>query len=182
MILYLSRLHPMKACDLLISAFANSCASHLDLRLVIAGPADESFRSALQKLAAQCAVEDQITWTGPLSTEMKWAALRSASLFALPSHCEAFPLALLEALGVGVPALITDKVNIWNCVTESHCGFVDTDTVEGTVRSLEKWLALSSVELQAMRANALKCFSERFEATSNASRFIAGLKRHGVGG
>ena len=151
-----------------------------DLHLVIAGPAEKRFADGLRKLANESLVEDRITWIGPVFKEAKWAALRAASLFALPSHCEAFPVALLEALGCGLPALITDKVNIWKHVCQSQSGFVDTDTVEGTVRSLSKWLSLSNAELNSIRSNALRCFSENFEARTNAVRFLAGLQRHGV--
>jgi glycosyltransferase involved in cell wall biosynthesis len=178
LILYLSRLHPMKGCDLLIKAFSAVCAENPDLRLVIAGPDDVGFGDTLRKLAEQPVAADRITWTGPLYNDMKWAALRSAALFALPSHCEAFPVALLEALGTGVPALITDRVNIWNHVARADAGFIDNDTVEGTVRSLHKWLKLSKAELGAMQTRALKCFSDNFEAKSNAIRFAAGLQRH----
>jgi glycosyltransferase involved in cell wall biosynthesis len=178
LVLYLSRLHPMKGCDLLIRAFSTVCAENPALHLVIAGPDDVGFGDTLRKLAKQSAAADRITWTGPLYNEMKWAALRSAALFALPSHCEAFPVALLEALGSGVPALITDRVNIWNHVARADAGFVDTDTVEGTVRSLHKWLKLSKPELGAMQTRALKCFSDNFDAKSNAIRFAAALERY----
>jgi len=181
-ILYLSRIHPMKGCDLLIKAFSRICAEDPTLHLAIAGPAEAGFAAALRQIAKQCVVEGRIAWTGLLLKEMKLAALRSACLFALPSHCEAFPVALVEALGFGVPALITDKVNIWRDVSEAEAGFVDTDTVEGTVRSLRRWLQLSGAERLAMRKNALRCFSERFEAKSNAIRFVEGLRRHRVCG
>ena len=117
---------------------------------------------------------------GPLYEEAKWGALRAASLFALPSHCEAFPVALLEALGTGVPALITNRVNIWRYVAEAKAGFVDTDTVEGTIRSLRRWIGMSELEIQVMRRSACDCFRENFEATSSAVRFVAGLRKHGV--
>jgi glycosyltransferase involved in cell wall biosynthesis len=177
LILYLGRLHPMKGCDLLIKAFSAVCGENPDLNLVIAGPDDVGFGHALRSLAKQFG-GDRITWTGPLYKEMKWAALRSAALFALPSHCEAFPVALLEALGSGAPVLITDRVNIWNYVSTAGAGFVDTDTVEGTVRSLHKWLNLSKSQIDCMRTRAVRCFSDNFEAKSNAARFAAELERH----
>jgi glycosyltransferase involved in cell wall biosynthesis len=179
-ILYLNRLHPMKGCDLLIRAFAEIAAEHPDLHLAIAGPSESGYEGLLLALAKQCALEERITWTGPLYKELKWAALRLASLFALPSHCEGSPVALLEALGCGVPALITDKVNIWLRVSEAQAGFIDTDTVEGTVRSLNQWLNMTETALCAMRANALKCFAKHFDAEANTARFLVGLERHGV--
>ena len=180
LIIYLSRLHPMKGCDLLLEAFSRICKAHPDLHLVIAGPAEEGFVAMLHALTKRRSIEHRVTWTGPLYGEMKWAAFRAAALFALPSHCEAFPVAVLEALGARVPALITDKVNIWRDVVSENAGFVDTDTIEGTVRSLQKWLGMSEAELQVMRNNAHKCFTEHFEATSNALQFLRGLQRHGV--
>ena len=180
LLLYLSRVHPMKGCDLLIKAFSKVCGEDPSLHLVIAGPAEENFASTLRLIAKQCLIEDRITWTGPLYKEIKWAAFRSASLFALPSHCEAYPVALLEALGCGLPALITDKVNIWSDVAKAEAGFLDTDTVDGTIRSLRTWLRMSSTEQFRMRRNALTCFSQRFEAHSNTIGFVEGLKRHGV--
>jgi glycosyltransferase involved in cell wall biosynthesis len=179
-VLYLGRLHQMKGCDLLIKAFSIVCSEDSDLNLVIAGPDEGRFVESLRKLAKRRLGPDRITWAGPIYREMKWAAFCAASLFALPSHCEAFPVALLEALGSGVPVLITDKINIWSYVASAEAGFVDSDTVEGTVRSLRRWLRLDDVELQRMRSNALKCFSEQFDARSNTSRFIAGLLKYGV--
>jgi glycosyltransferase involved in cell wall biosynthesis len=180
LLLYLSRIHPMKGCDLLIEAFSRVCEEDPTLHLVIAGPADNGFADTLRQIAKRRLIQDRITWTGPLYKEIKWAAFRSASLFALPSHCEAYPVALLEALGSGLPALITDKVNIWSDVAKAEAGFLDSDTVDGTVRSLRMWLRMSSTEQFAMRRNALTCFSQRFEAHSNAIGFVDGLRRHGV--
>jgi len=179
-ILYLGRLHPMKGCDLLIRAFSSVCYQDFNLHLVVAGPGEDAFRKFVRKLAKDCAVEDRISLVGPLYEEAKWGALRAASLFALPSHCEAFPVALLEALGTGVPALITNRVNIWRYVAEAKAGFVDTDTVEGTIRSLRRWIGMSELEIQVMRKSACDCFRENFEATSSAVRFVAGLRKHGV--
>lgn len=180
LLLYLSRIHPMKGCNLLIEAFSRICSEDSALHLVIAGPADGHYASTLRTMAKRFRIEERITWTGPLYKEVKWSAFRSASLFALPSHCEAFPVALLEALGCGLPALITDKVNIWRDVMKANAGFLDADSVEGTVRSLRTWLRLSEAERLTMQQNALKCFLECFEVESSIIQFVDGLRRHGV--
>ena len=47
-----------------------------------------------------------------LTGNMKWGALRSAGAFVLPSHQENFGIAVIEALAMGTPVLISKKVNI----------------------------------------------------------------------
>ena len=43
---------------------------------------------------------------------LKWGAFRAAEIFVLPSHQENFGVVVAEALAVGLPALISNKVNI----------------------------------------------------------------------
>ena len=84
---------------------------------------------------------DRITWTGMLAGEAKWSAIQAADVFALPSHQENFGIAVVEALALGVPVLISDKVNIWREIVNDGAGFAESDTLAGTVQSLSRWLA-----------------------------------------
>jgi glycosyltransferase involved in cell wall biosynthesis len=179
-VLFVGRLHPMKGCDLLIRAFANVCGEHRDLHLVIAGPGDDAYARKLRQMTSSPALSGRVTWAGEVTDAMKWAALQTCDVFALASHCEATPLAVVEALGCGVPALITDQVNIWKEIFDAGAGIVGTDNVEGTIESLRTWLALPQREADAMRANARNCFLNYFDSRSNASLFVEGLMRHGV--
>lgn len=179
-VLFLGRLHPMKGCDLLIQAFANVCGEHSDLHLLIAGPGDNAYARRLHKITAKRILSGRITWAGAVTDEMKWAALHACDVFVLSSHCEATPMAVVEALGCGVPALITDQVNIWREIVDAGAGIVGTDNIEGTTKSLRKWMALPEQEATAMRANAREYFLKYFDSRTNISLFLEGLKRHGV--
>ena len=112
-LLFLSRIHEKKGCDLLVRAFARAAVRDPALHLVIAGPDQTGWVSALQSLAREQGVADRISWPGMLRNDMKWGAFYSAEAFVLPSHQENFGIAVAEALGCGLPALISDKVNIW---------------------------------------------------------------------
>ena len=57
-----------------------------------------------------------------LSGALKWGALRAAEVFVLPSHQENFGIAVAEALSVGLPALISNKVNIWRELESDRAG------------------------------------------------------------
>ncbi len=132
------------------------------LRLVIAGPDEAGMQQALAERARQLGVAEAIVWTGMLRGDEKYDALHAAEVFLLPSHQENFGIAVAEALSCGVPALISNKVNIWREVVESQAGLADDDTLAGTMRLLHSWLALNASRRSAMRLNALACFRTHF--------------------
>jgi glycosyltransferase involved in cell wall biosynthesis len=178
-VLFLGRIHPKKGCDLLIRAFAkllrefpaSGCDSE-PLHLVIAGPDQAGWSAHLQALAASLGISQRITWTGMLSGDPKFGALRSAEVFALPSHQENFGIAVAEALACGVPVLISNKVNIWREIERDGAGLVATDDEEGTLRSLRGWFSKERVEQQTFRDRAYKCFADRFEIHKAADSLV----------
>ena len=50
-----------------------------------------------------------VRWHGELQGDALWALYRGSHLFVLPSDREAYSLACLEALGFGLPVLVTDR-------------------------------------------------------------------------
>ncbi|MGK2913166.1 MAG: glycosyltransferase, partial [Porticoccaceae bacterium] len=180
LILFLGRVHEKKGCDLLIEAFTSVAAREPALHLVIAGPDQTGWQARLQQLAIQHGVAERITWTGMLQGELKWGALLAAEAFILPSHQENFGIAVAEALAVGTPVLISDKVNIWREIKADKAGLVAPDTLDGTVSLLERWLAMSPEQQREMGERAKTCFEARFEMRQAAKNLIA-LIRSEVG-
>ncbi|MFN6996501.1 MAG: glycosyltransferase, partial [Aquincola tertiaricarbonis] len=117
-------------------------------------------------------------WPGMLQGDLKWGAFHAAEAFVLPSHQENFGIAVAEALGCGVPVLISDKVNIWREIEADGAGLVAPDTAEGTAQLLQRWLALSSAERAAMRDRARGCFAQRFTVEAMADSLLSVLQ-HG---
>jgi glycosyltransferase involved in cell wall biosynthesis len=161
-LLFLGRIHEKKGCDLLVKAFAEIRDIDPAAHLVMAGPDSGEWTPVLQKLAGELGIADRITWTGMLLGDMKWGAFQSSDAFVLPSHQENFGIAVAEALGCGLPALISDKVNIWREVEADGAGFVASDTVAGTVSSLRRWLELEPSVAATMRTQARQTFNRRF--------------------
>ena len=56
-----------------------------------------------------------------------------AEFFFLPSHQENFGVVVAEAMACGVPALISDKINIWREVKDAEAGLIAADTLDGAV-------------------------------------------------
>jgi glycosyltransferase involved in cell wall biosynthesis len=99
----------------------------------------------------------------------------------LPSHQENFGIAVAEALGCGLPVLISDKVNIWQEVRSHGAGLVAPDTLQGVEQLLNEWLALTLVQRQAMRDCARELFRAQFTVSAMADSLLAVIRQHNVG-
>jgi glycosyltransferase involved in cell wall biosynthesis len=172
LLLFMGRLHEKKGCDLLIEAFAQIAALHPLLHLVMAGPDPSGLQASLQSRAQALGLQSRITWTGMLQGDLKWAALHAADAFVLPSHQENFGIAVVEALALGVPVLISKKINIWKEIVADGAGLAQADTVAGTLALLQDWLALTPAAQLQMKVQAAACFARRFHIDGVAGRLM----------
>lgn len=168
-LLFLARIHEKKGCDLLIEAFAKIAASVPEADLVIAGSGQAGLQAKLQRLAEHLGVSGRVRWPGIIGGDLKWGALRACDAFVLPSHQENFGIAVVEALAVGRPVLISNQVNIWQEIEGDGVGLVDDDTLEGTERLLRRWFDLPPAERSAMAARARPSFVARYAMNRTAA-------------
>ena len=161
-LLFLGRLHPKKGCDLAIEAFAAIARKDPTISLVLAGPDQIGWQKELSNRARQLGVDSRIVFTGMLEGDLKQSALSNADAFILPSHQENFGMAVVEALAMGVPVLISDRINTSAEIAADHAGYVATDDLAGTTSLLDRWCNTSPEEKKVMRQNARKCFADRF--------------------
>ncbi len=160
-LLFLGRLHPKKGCDILIDAFAQTADDSVSL--LMAGPDQMGWQAELQQRVDRLKLGSCVAFPGMLQGEMKQAAFEVADAFVLPSHQENFGMAVVEALAAGLPVLISNRINIWREVDQDRAGYVEADDFSGTVRLLNRWIAAPQTVRDAMRANARRCFEQRFE-------------------
>ena len=167
-LLYLGRFHPKKGVDLLINAFVKY--SNDDDILMLAGPnkSQDSYLKTLQKLSVK--KEKQILWTGMLEGDLKWGALRVADALILPSHQENFGMVIAEALSVGTPVFLTNKVNLWREVVDCCAGIVSDDHQEGILELVHKW---SRGEHDQLVENTVSCFREKFNISKTAENIMS---------
>jgi glycosyltransferase involved in cell wall biosynthesis len=166
-LLYLGRFHPKKGVDLLINAFLKECKK--DDILLLAGPIDreDNFVSYLQNLTHN---KTKIVWSGMLKGNLKWGALRFADSLILPSHQENFGMVVAEALSVGTPVFLTNKVNLWREVIDSNAGIVANDDYNGIHDLLKKWI---SKEYLCCVENAQRCFKEKLHISHTVKKIIS---------
>ena len=140
-VLFLSRLDAKKGLDLLLPAFASVRRKHPDAILVIAGDGDAIFVADLKEQARRLGIDSEIIWAGFLQGETKNAVLADADVFVLPSYSENFGVAVVEAMGAGIPVIVSDQVGIHREVSEAEAGLVVQCVPEQLEIALTKMIA-----------------------------------------
>lgn len=97
---------PHKNLEVLMRALAMIPIERRPL-LLCAGPADRRYPDA-RALAGWHGVTDDVVVLGMVPEQRLAALYRSAALFAFPTRLEGFGLPLLEAMTLGVPAIVSD--------------------------------------------------------------------------
>ena len=170
--IFVGRIHPKKGCDLLIEAFQRTLARDPDWHLLIVGPDQVGWQAELEQMSSSLGVAGRITWTGMLQGDGKWQALAASEIFVLPSHQENFGIVVAEALACKVPVLISKQVNIWREIKDEHAGFVEEDSLNGTIKLFQTWVSLDASERSAVRANSRLCFDKHFDLDRSSTRFL----------
>lgn len=173
-LLYLSRIHEKKGCDLLIQAFA-SVVKRSDLQLVMAGPCHDNYIVYLKNLVEKLGIEDRVHWPGMLKGELKAAAFTAAEAFVLTSHQENFGIAVAEALAYGKPVLISDQINIFREIQAGNAGIVGADNLDGATQLLQQWEGLDSNQKVEMGRCAREVYEKNFTVSAAAKDLTQNL-------
>jgi glycosyltransferase involved in cell wall biosynthesis len=159
-LLFLGRLHPIKGLDLLIQAFSQIAPQFRDHLLVLAGPDEKGFLKQVQKMVADSGTSNQVLITGPVYGKAKVGLLKESEVFTLTSYSEGFPMSVAEALGCGVPVLLTEACNIPE-VASKEAGFVVSPSVAAISQALTDLLR-DDILRRNMGRNARDLASSRF--------------------
>lgn len=112
-VLFLGRLREKKGVFDLIRAI--SLLDMPSLKFVLAGDEDAQ---AVQAMARELGVIDQVSLPGWIDGKEKQAQLEAADMFVLPSYFEGLPVGVLEAMANGVPIVTTSVGGIPDVVVD----------------------------------------------------------------
>ncbi|WP_058553687.1 glycosyltransferase [Thiohalocapsa sp. ML1] len=154
-----ARLVEQKGVDLLLEAFARVAGALPDWQLDLVG--DGPLRERLAERARSLDLVGRVHFHGHRQDPFPF--LYRASVFVLPSRFEGMPNALLEALGAGLPAIVSDaSPGPLELIRDGETGLVvatdDVDALAGAIRRLctdaplRARLAAAAVELAGRMA------------------------------
>ncbi len=111
-ILFLARLHPRKRVSLFLDAASALLASRTNVQFIIAGPDGGEEHVVQKKIDGDSTLSKKVKILGSVNHSDALDILAQSDVYVLPSKDEPFPMALLEALAVGCPSIITSGVHI----------------------------------------------------------------------
>mgnify|MGYP005837948169 CR=1 FL=1 len=166
-LLYLGRITPIKGLPLLIEALANAGPGAGDWMLVIGGGGEFGFENVVRAAVARWGVSGGVRFAGPLYGDDKRDAFAAAELFVLPSLSEACPIAVLEALGAGVPVICTEAVK-FPALESCGCGWWTKISAAGLREALAQAFSAPASVLAAMgeRGRRVVCARYRWPVIS----------------
>jgi len=133
----ISRLNSGKQQHILIEAFGRLSKNYPDWKVEIYGPpGSQEYLQQLKSTIVSLGLVDQVELMG--TTDMPLDILRNADIFAFPSLFEGFPLALTEAMAVGLPCVglkTTPSVN--ELIMDGINGFLADNTPEDFAAKLK---------------------------------------------
>ncbi len=145
-ILFVGRLAPEKELASLIQAFARVIRTHPDAILAMVG--DGPSRADLERQVSEMALSKNVTFAGMVAGSDVREWMQASDVFALVSSLEGLPCSLIEAMSVGLSAVVTDIPANTQLIEHG---------VEGLVAPLKDDAALAAGLTQLIEDPALRC-------------------------
>lgn len=170
-ILFMSRLHPIKGAERLIDAFLKVLNDFPEAVLVMAGPDEHGLQKRMRQQLKGKKRAENILFPGMILGEMKKALLARADLFCLPSDAEGFPMAVLEALASRTAVLISPGCHFAE-VEAANAGKIVSLAPEDIAEAITKLIA-NRRHLGDMGANGVEFVRRHYNWEYIVDRLIA---------
>lgn len=162
-VLFMGRLHVRKGLEVLAQAFKQ--AGLVNTRLLIVGP-DEGLLDRLRPL-----LDETIILTGYLDGAARLAAYAAADVFVLPAVGEGLSMAALEAMGAGLPVILSPGCNLPEAA-EDGAGLIVEPALEPLSNALRQIFADDAAR-QQMGQRARQLVQRRFTWDTVAAQWAA---------
>jgi colanic acid/amylovoran biosynthesis glycosyltransferase len=168
-ILCVGRLVAAKGQRVLLEAFARLRAEGLALRLRYVG--DGPDRVNLEGFARSAGLEGAVIFEGALNHDRALALVEQADLFVLPSFAEGIPVALMEAMALGVPCISTFVAGIPELIRHEQDGLL---VPAGSVDELATAIAALAKD-QSLRERFARSALQQVQTRYNLERNLGTL-------
>lgn len=176
--LFVGRIQPLKAPDVLLKAAAELIRHQPELRnrLVVpicGGPSGTGLArpDALHKLAAELGISENVIFEPPTNRARLVTWLQAADVCLIPSYNESFGLVALEAQACGTPVIAANVGGLPTAVSNNYSGLlVDGHNPHEWAHVLEKYFADQKLQ-EKLRAGALD-HAAKFSWEATTERLI----------
>lgn len=155
--LYLGRLAAGKGLDLLLSSFSDLIATNPSARLVLAGADERGYSNTLHRIVDELKLNNFVYFTGFLKGQDKLAVLHDADIYVLPSSSEGVSISMLEAMFMGLPVIVTNRVGLHRTIQHCNCGIVIAQERQPLVAALRELADSSERGVMGYRAQRIVC-------------------------
>ncbi len=173
-VLYLSNLIRSKGYFDVLSAAVHLAEHKRQCRFMFAGAFDDpASREEVESFINQHGIANMVEFLGTVTGEAKKELLLACDLFVLPSYYpeEGLPISMLEAMGAGLPVIVTHYRGMRDVVVDSENGFfVPPASPESIASKIE--VIMNDVTLHlAMARNNIELIRERFNESTYVDAF-----------
>jgi glycosyltransferase involved in cell wall biosynthesis len=167
-LVYVGRLEPVKNHALLLSAFRVALQSMPGLQLWMVG--DGSERKTLESMARELGIAGKVTfWGQQLNVAPFFSA---ADAFIMSSKSEGLPMSLLQALSLGLPAIVTDVGGMAEVVRLAKAGLTVSVTDPAEMAEAILRLAASPADQMQYSKNAEESFHAHFSLQTMVDAYM----------
>lgn len=161
----------------LVRAFARLSEEFPGARLVCGGVGS---LEEVRQLCEQLGVSDRVSCPGWLEAQRKHHELACATVFVLPSHAEALPMALLEAMSWSLPVITTPVGGIPQVVEHGVNGLlVRPGDVDGTAAALAGLMREPALR-EKLGAAARRTIERSYSLDASIERLTDIYRRFGI--
>lgn len=161
-------LRPEKGIADMVDALPAVVPSHPSTRYVVVGHGSQ--RPTLERIVASLGLEDRVLFTGARSDIPQ--LLAAADVFVLPSHTEALPTVLIEAMAAGLPVVATEVGGIPEMVDRGVSALLVPPHSPAMLADAVGRLFSSPIQSSAMGRAGRRIASDRFDLDRQAARLV----------
>ncbi len=157
-LVFVGRLAKVKDLSTLVNAVALARPRIADLQLWIVGDGPE--REPLEALAAELGIAANVVFWGERRDVARFFS--AADVFTMSSVSEGLPMSLLQAMSIGLPAIVTDVGGMAEVVRNADCGLRVPVGDSAAYAEAIVQLATDPARRSALAANARSAYDAGF--------------------
>ena len=169
-LLFIGRLHPIKAVDRLLDALSTSTLfRESNYSLLIAGPeADKAYSLKLKKQIKTLNLVSKVSFLGSVNGAAKEQLYAGAHVMVLPSHAENFGNVVIESLAQGTPVIAATGTP-WQLLEPEGAGIWSNNQPDKLQQAIEAFLTMPADTYKDYRKRAIKLARRDYDIMANVA-------------